>query len=67
MSIGTPKKPDPTPDEIAATCAAIQQGWSAAIERQRRCDDRMTPRGVDLARDVVTGPGRYLEPDWSDE
>lgn len=28
--------PNPTPDEIAAECAKIQQGWSAAEELSRR-------------------------------
>lgn len=37
----TRRNADPTPDQIAAACRAIRDGWDEATERQRRGADQL--------------------------
>ncbi len=40
------RNPDPTPEQIAAACAAIQAGWSESDRRHRRDYDAGRARVV---------------------
>lgn len=47
-------RPDPTAEEIAARCAAVQDEWNESTERRRRVGDEHEPYEIQTYKLAIT-------------
>ncbi len=61
-SRGQRRQPDPTPEEIAACCRAIQAGWSPRQRRQRCLATSKTAQRMlrELAEQILPPPPQII-------